>query len=146
VTKLPPWTDDDDTMFKWLVDQLFLQGMAEFEAWESLGTRERLKIALQAAWRGYIEPLRDLYPDLAPFLHLPKLGPGQKFPKATRVQLAVADVPRIQQLWRTHYGKRNRRKDETSAAEFAARLWDVSEDDIIRRVTKPSGKKKPRAK
>jgi hypothetical protein len=141
-------------MLAWLDEKLFEQEVAEVDAFNlredglSQGELqlERLKDALWAARAGCIEPLRDLYPHLAPFLFPPKLGQGRKFPKAVLVREAAADARRITQLWRVHYNKKNRRRGETSAAEFAARRWAVSEDDVTRRVRKPSGKKKPRAK
>jgi hypothetical protein len=66
------------------------------------------------------------------------------------VRAAAADVPRIRQLWRDHYGCWKRRRGETSAEEFAAMRWSdqrivVAEAEVARRL-KPRGKKKPRAR
>jgi hypothetical protein len=97
-------------------------------------------LAVEAAWRGYIKPLRSLYPDLAPFLHLPTRGQRGKYRRANSKQgfalrAAVEDVPRIRALWQEHYGRKNRRPDDgPSAEQIAAERWDVELEDVMRRL------------
>jgi hypothetical protein len=100
----PLRTGDDEAMLDWLVDQLFLEDVAKADAYhqeeERLGheelKKERLEEALRSAWCGFMEPLRELYPHLTPFLSPPKLGRGQKFPKPeSDVDASARDVQRF---------------------------------------------------
>jgi hypothetical protein len=77
--------------------------------------------AIEEAGHGSIEPLRNAHPHLASFLHLPQRKRGQRFPKVNdKLMRAVADVSRIRNLWRRHFGRVKRRHGELSAEEIAA--------------------------
>lgn len=146
----PPWTGDDEAMTRWLMHRLnerLREDQVGFKAWqmspegqtaeaEQMARDNSVGPAILAAENGDIEPLRKMFPLLAPYLYPPKRKRGgqSSAPLAglqTKLVYAVVQVPRIRALWRQHYDKKNRRKDETSAEWFAARLWGVTEDEVI---------------
>lgn len=132
---LPKWRDND-AMKAWVIT--ILKRMDDVSFWEVLleplayHDEHCVTCALKEAKRGNIEPLRDVYPDLVPFLHPPKRRRGQRFPKAKpyRLQCAVADVSRIRDLWRRHFGRVKRRHDELSAEEIAAERHKVDVEKV----------------
>jgi hypothetical protein len=96
--------------------------------------------AIERAKDGNIYPLRDIYPDLAPFLHPPKLKRGQRFPKYVGydpLQAAAKDVKRIRALWQKHYGKKNRPRDDPLTAEgIAAARHEIGVDALVSKMKK----------
>jgi hypothetical protein len=109
------------------------------------GTSVIRTLAVNAAWTGNMKPLRQFYPDLAPFLQPPRPGRGKwqrhvslthaENPKDKRhlawaIAQAIADVRRIRTIWKTNYGRWKR--PDHLAEEIAAKLWDVDVHDVIR--------------
>jgi hypothetical protein len=160
---LPPWIArgdrDRQKMIDWVNfeldtdpdDPVEREFLANQERWAN-ATPEEHKAAvawvtndgfqIRAAEHGNIGPLRKKYPRLAPYLHLPKRsGKGDRFPRARsdyqhRTLLAASDVGRIRAIWKKEYGKKNRPRGQISAEEIAAKRWEVSSDDVIRRIKK----------
>jgi hypothetical protein len=112
------------------------------------------------ARQGIIEPMRDLVgarvsAAAAELVQLPKLKRGEKYlpddreaERRKKIETAVADVRRIQRIWRKPepdgYGKR-RRRSRPSAIEIACKRHGVKEaavEDFLKRFS-PS-KCKPR--
>jgi hypothetical protein len=126
--KLPPWTGNDEAMRLWLEE--WLCDMYEEEAVEE---RTPLARALWFAKHGNLGPLRELYPDHAEFINLPKRGRGQRFPNESAeynpILRAAIDARRIRALWKKFYPGRRRGRNEKSAEAFAAELWNGYEDD-----------------
>jgi hypothetical protein len=138
---LPKW-HDNDAMKAWVNTMLgAMVGVRFFEIClvhippEVLAeSAERRPI--EEAERGNIKPLRDVYPHLAPFLHLPKRKRGQRFPKVNnKLMNAVADVSRIRGLWKRHFGRVKRQRDELSAEEIAAERYKLDVEKVQRAVT-----------
>jgi hypothetical protein len=162
VTDLPPWSGDDEAMLRWLNDILD-QRLWEEQDVKSM-TAEQYAVwrtslidpAMAAAWSGDMEPLRKRFPKLEPFLHPAKLRRGDKRPKRkctreTFLHWAAEDVDRIRELWQLHYGRKKRRRGQTSAETFAGKRWSegsfVFDGDDVARAHKPSGTpRKARAK
>ena len=100
------------------------------------------KKAIEQADKGNMEPLRKLFPGLARFLHRPKQERGKRFPRNKEgdpVTAAASDVKTIRKLWKTHYGKRNRPKNDSVTAEQIAadRHGVVDVEEVIARLKKP---------
>jgi hypothetical protein len=109
-----------------------------------------VKAAVAEAWRGNIEPLKQLYPDAAPFLQAP---PPRKRTKVNDIHydilsLVVRDVHRIRDYWKQHYNETIRNKKHgTTAVKLAIEWWDDGSDQYRKTVTegaiikklKPSG-------
>lgn len=142
----------------WLESQLdrqHIQNLALANA--NAKTWEEICIILARA--GDPVPLRKLYPQFADCIHSPKLRQGQRYPKQ-RMQLTITETAarlarRIRALWRAQYGRRNRRRDEKSAEDFAIDICKEWFPQKAARLTvgavlaagKPSGKHaKPRRK
>jgi hypothetical protein len=151
MSDLPPWdcrnARDAQAMVKWVIGQIDrVETISErfkhyaetvFESDERYVTEQ----AIEQADKGNIEPLRRLFPpELARFLHLPKLKRGKRFPKHgknDRVGKAVADVKLIRALWMTHYGKKNRPKNDlVTAVQIAADRWKVDANTVANRMNK----------
>jgi hypothetical protein len=96
--------------------------------------------AIEQADRGNIEPLQRLLPEYARFLCRPKLKRGKRFPKDGNndpVARAVDDVTLIRALWKQHYGKKNRPKnDPITAEQIAADRWKVDVEAVVSRLKK----------
>jgi hypothetical protein len=89
-------------------------------------------LAEMAAWAGNMQPLRSMYPRLAPFLHPPKRGRGEyQRPRRHRqyaIEQAVLDVGRIRALWARELKKKNR--SDKLAVEIAAERWKVDAETL----------------
>jgi hypothetical protein len=145
--KLPRWEcldkRDAQEMIKWVngeLDQMeekrkrFLRYGDEHSG---LITEER---AIEQGYNGNIEPLRQMYPDLAMFLHPPKLKRGRpsKGNEGDAVKDAALDVKAIRKLWKKHFKKRNRPlKDRVTAEQIAADRWGVDVAVVVARLKKP---------
>ena len=95
MSKLPPWTDNDAAMLRWLdheLDDLIREedgARARARRALPLSPEEKQALfpedsdegAIAAAERGDIGPLRRRHPELARFLHLPALRRGQHYPR-----------------------------------------------------------------
>jgi hypothetical protein len=98
--------------------------------------------AIEAAWRGDIEPLKKLYPELAPFLVARK---RMKVRQLDPVTLVAWDVARIRTHWKNHPDKKI--QGGTAAVEIAIARWDDRSEQYRSKVTidavlarlKPSG-------
>jgi len=153
--KLPDWNSSEaGPMLEWLrtmldeeSDQLKTMHDKELEPfdprqYEKERQEEKAARANLAKWdwraiddakHGNIQPLRRNYPHLAAYLHLPKRKRGQRFhrqPLIDFVQVAANHVPRIYALWAKHYKKKKRSRDQMSAEDFAALLWNVEVNDV----------------
>jgi hypothetical protein len=103
--------------------------------------------AIRSAWRGNIEPLKKLYPKLAPFLR-PHKRLKIKGPRVDEVALVANDVKRIRDLWRKYPDQRIYRAgtDIEIAIDRNSNHSDqyeneVTIDAVLARL-KPSGPKK----
>ena len=139
---LPPWSGNDEAMYRWCDEMLQEQiekelsaNATKFPTWEALMADEA--IALHMARDGQLEPLRKLYPHLAPFLHPPSKR-GKYRRDETQLKRAALDlVKRVKALWRIHYGRRKRGSgDGISANEIAARYLGLDEDQVALWVRK----------
>jgi len=101
-----------------------------------------LNYAIYAAWRNDIEPLKKLYPELAPFLRARKRMKNAPLDPLT---LVVWDVRRIRTHWKNHPDKKI--QGATAAIDIAIARWDDGSDQYKEEVTvdtvlarlKPSG-------
>ena len=100
---------------------------------------DTLSIELEQAEHGNIEPLRNRFPQLAKYLHLPKRpSRGKRWPKFKDkyaddpVMMAIEDAKSIRALWKMAYdGKSNRKPDDGwSALQIAAMRRRVTVDEI----------------
>jgi hypothetical protein len=82
-----------------------------------------LPYAIEAAWRGDIEPLKKLYPELAPFLVARK---RMKVMQLDPVTLVAWDVVRIRTHWKNHPDKKI--QGGTAAIDIAIARWDDQSD------------------
>jgi excisionase family DNA binding protein len=141
----PPWTGDELAMLQWLEPLLderlwatLHAGMSEWLA-KAHGA-ERAAPYAQAkymATQGSIEPLREYLakyhkdPDLTQFINLPRLNVGQNWrprriakPKQRLQPLEIAEWAReIRAIWRDHFGRKRRGRDEWTPEEFAYALF-----------------------
>jgi hypothetical protein len=152
MSDLPDWHDDEG-MYAWLMVKLDEQFDADFKKNNSPDhdyseIRECLASdgpALEAAeLHDDVTKLRERYPLLARFIHPMRLPRGKHRPSRRvsdydlRARAAVADVPRIRELWQRHYGRRNRATwTERKPEFFAAARWEVDEDDVIKLRERP---------
>lgn len=106
--------------------------------------QQSIKQAIEQADNGDIRPLRQALPHLARFLHLSKRKRGQRYPKAKEgdpVREATLDVRLIRHLWKKHYKKINRPKnDRVTAEQIAADRWKVDVEVVIGRLKKTARK------
>jgi hypothetical protein len=81
-----------------------------------------LRWAIEAARLGEIEPLRQRYPHIAEFIHLPRTGRRGKYPRrrgqTPTIDFLVEDAAFIKRFWREVYGRKNRKRDENLSAEM----------------------------
>jgi hypothetical protein len=73
----------------------------------------------------------------------PPKGRGRPRTVSSNLEDAVQDVQRIRNLWRRHYGKRNRHPtDGPSAVDIAVRRWRglVTRSDIERQLRRKRAK------
>jgi hypothetical protein len=99
-----------------------------------------LWLAMLAAQHDNMQPLKALHPDLAPYLHERKRGPGE-YPRHRRpwaLQQAMDDVGRIRALWKARYG-RWKRKDDL-AIEIAAERWKIEQEELHNAMKQTSRK------
>jgi len=97
--------------------------------------------AIKKAQAGDVENLRKRYPDIAEFIHPPKLGRGKKYPKPGRWDEVRKTVSIIRLIWLFEYDKQRRHPDDGPSAEEIAAAYhglDVSEVSW-----KPGGRHKP---
>jgi hypothetical protein len=135
---LPNWHDNDgmkawlNTMLDRMDDVDWYQSCLVHIPPEILTAERDDRFAIAEAEHGNIKPLRRAYPQLAPFLHLPKRERGKRFPKVNyKVRHAKYEVSLIRGLWRRHFGRVNRRRGELSAAEIAAERCGVDVGAVI---------------
>jgi hypothetical protein len=150
--KKPPWHAIPEEMEKWVNEKLNAgyadEGGSHVEFMWIMDDDAR---RIYAAEHGDIEPLKQKYPHLAPYLCLPKRKRGVRFFKPEhpwwqydnpflalghalqaedKVQCALDDVKRIRAIWRKEYGRYNR-SDLISAEQIAANRWGVDVEDIF---------------
>jgi hypothetical protein len=147
MSKLPRWDcskpRDAEKMIEWVNSELdrkrqppggWAEGLRMFDPDHVKGR------AIQQADKGNMEPLRRLLPGLARFLHRPKQERGKRFPRdkdGDPVAAAARDTRTIRKLWKTHYGKTNRPKnDPITAEQIAADRHGVDVEKVISRLTK----------
>lgn len=90
--------------------------------------------AIALAVKGDIEPLEQLYPELAVagLLRVPPQKRGRKTEVKNSVWNAAVDVKNIRAIWELNYGSKNRRvNDRVVAEQIAADRWDVDVHDVI---------------
>src|SRR6266567_2021930 len=75
--------------------------------------------AIELAHYGKIEPLRERYPHIAQFIHLPREGRRGKYPRRSSgtIKSVEAAVEAAAFVRREVYGRRNRRRDDVMSAE-----------------------------
>jgi hypothetical protein len=150
----PPWPArseaDNHEMLRWLewqLDEIQWKEISTLFQQPPFNEAERLEYAIECAESGDVELLRKELvkhindPRIARFVNLPKLKQGERWTvnSSNWIGKAAADVPRIRQLWRKHYEKKQRRKsDGWSAERFAAEIWKVGVDQIERYLKKHS--------
>jgi hypothetical protein len=164
VSKLPRWVclndRDAEKLIEWTnreLDRLetvrgyFLEvgNGVEFEGDEDPSyirwrKEQAIQQAIEQADNGNIKPLRHELPHLARFLHLGKRKRGQRYAKAKEgdpLWEATLDVRIIRHLWKKHYKKINRPKnDRVTAEQIAADRWKVDVEAVVSRLKKTSSK------
>ena len=154
----PPWRAsnprDREWMIVWVLDQLD-QDDAEQEYWDNklAETRDlellrkvpvrkvpRLERAKESARQGDLAPLRQLFPQIAEFIAVPKRPRGQRrsYPrdpiKAIKLygqEPLVDDVKRVRALWKRYYKPSKRRStDGATAEEIVARRYGCTEEKV----------------
>lgn len=138
MSKLPRWKArnerDNRDMMDWLSDRVDERLSAATSAGNKPSRRDLITIGIENAGRGDARLLKNLFPEIAQFIVAPRPGRGEYIRKRnTAVDAAIAYQKLIKQVWRKHYGKSNRTKDEWSAADFAERLLGVKSGSIARR-------------
>jgi hypothetical protein len=135
---LPPFIAHDkrerEWMVTWVTVELNQQRCEEPSVSGAPGSRWFAELA---AWYGNMRPLRALaslrgLPEAWPFLQPVARGPGTQ-PRHKRqwaIDRAVEDVSRIRALWLKYYSRSNRPRDQISAEEIAALIWDVDPHDL----------------
>jgi hypothetical protein len=139
--KLPPLSGDHKAMLEWLEPKLSAKLTAlHIEPWEAIAAWRKMtpyERAMLAASRGNVEPLRRYLIKLtgdagiARFVNLPKLKRGEHWKAKGNEKQKPLQPPEIAEwanlirdLWREHYGPRQRRKtDDWTAEEFAFALY-----------------------
>jgi hypothetical protein len=136
--------DDRQQKIDWVNSKLDQQDEQGFSAPDHrLRSDEIAKLsAIQAAWQNDIEPLKKLYPDLAPFLR-----PRKRMKKLPLDPLTVVawDVRRIRTHWKNH--PEQKIQGGTAAIDIAIARHDDGSDEYSSRVNvdtvlaklKPSG-------
>ncbi len=115
----------------------------DYSSYGLMSPKALLDAALTSAHGGNLAPLRRLFPELAKFLHEPPRKRGQhrrtqtaapvvakRWVTQSSLAQAVADRRRIPQLWREHFGKTYRGKEQPTAAEIAARRNGVTDQQL----------------
>jgi len=140
---LPPWTGDELAMLRWLEprlhEQIFASQKAGLYDWLAKARdAERMTAYAQAKYmaeQGDIEPLREYLahcqndPDLKRFINLPELPVGKNWRRArhTSQRLQPPEIAEwaraIRAIWRDHFNKKQRGRDEWTAEEFAYALF-----------------------
>jgi hypothetical protein len=151
VTDLPRWNcrneRDAQSIVEWVNDQLDRIDTVSknyMDYGENVLQSDERYVKAQAieqADKGNMEPLRRLHPEYARFLCRPTQERGKRFPKDGSndpVRRAADDVPLIRSLWKQHYGKKNRPKnDPVTAEQIAADRWKVDVETVISRLKNP---------
>lgn len=143
---LPPWSGNDRAMYNWCIAMLEAQDWKETDRlWAIMNARSRdpavhkqylewlesEEFAIKRAREGDPTLLRKRYPQLAEFLHPAKRPKGRP---ATRPVNRLMDdravaldyLKRIKKLWRTHYGRKKRiREDGITADEIVAEYMGI---------------------
>jgi hypothetical protein len=85
-----------------------------------------------AACHGNMQPVRVLFPWLAPFLQPRRFGRGEhpRHKRQWAIDRAVEDVVRIRALWLKHYGSYYRPRGQVTAEEIAEGRHDVDADTL----------------
>lgn len=125
---LPPWSGDDEDMYQWCIAQIEAQQKEERANYSGpyMDPKEGRKlIAIEYARYGDMWLLHQVYPELVEFLHPPKLPSGKHVRHApqflTHKAQVLDTVKRVKALWRKHYGKKQRKRDDgIKATEIAA--------------------------
>jgi hypothetical protein len=89
--------------------------------------------AMSEAREGNPERLRQLYPELAEFIHSPPPHKRGRRPYAESGQIremALSEVPAIHQIWRQHFGKSYAPHHGPTALEIAARRYGLTEAEL----------------
>ena len=139
---LPPWSGDDEAMYQWCVAMIKAQWeeeRANFSGPIVGPVKYREMIAIAHARVGDLWLLRRIYPQLAEFLHPPKLPRGKHDRRAPQFVAhkaqALDTVKRVKALWRKHYRRRKRgRYDGITAIEIAARYCHEDPERVARWV------------
>ena len=106
----------------------------------------RLQAAKKRARRGDLVPLRELYPEIAEFIHEPKRVRGQRRPyvkpmkgdtyswahRKQAERMAVDIVRELREIiWPKYYGRWKRRRDDgPSAEEIAGVFCGLTADEV----------------
>ncbi|MCS3761657.1 hypothetical protein [Bradyrhizobium centrosematis] len=137
-------------MLSWLEEKLDEQHVVELRhASASLSLEDWAKALART---GNVDPLKQLFPDLAEFIAEPVRKRGEKKWKARKfsvAKLAADFARRIRRLWLDQYGQKNRGRDELSAEDFAVEIckrWfprDAARLTVeqVLAAAKPSGKR-----
>jgi len=139
--KLPPWSGDHVAMLKWLWPKLRAKPRTlDPEPWDAIAAWRKLppyERAMLAANRGNVESLRRYLIELTGdagigrFVNLPKLKRGEHWKAKGNEKQKPLQPPEIAEwatlirdIWREHYGSKQRRKtDDWTAEEFAFALY-----------------------
>jgi hypothetical protein len=139
--RLPRWDarneGEQQMMRRWANERVEEVLCAMLEAWPKVEEKFQARMAdggleIEMARCGDVEPLRRRYPDLADFIHLPPPQRGRPLNprRATPQWIAAVYTVIIRDLWKKHYGKRNRTQAPT-AEEIAADRWGVEVDQVL---------------
>jgi hypothetical protein len=148
---LPPWHAGNQRDRRWMIDWTIGRwsmlpdpsqpavssdvDSKKFRAWWYNGGRE-----IEEAEHGDIEPLREKFPHLARFLHLPvrpdkKNWPMQNEARSARDKSAEMIMREIKAIWKDkkYYGRVHRPRGDVTAAEIAAEILNTKANLILKR-------------
>jgi hypothetical protein len=121
---------DEEAMVRWVNERL--DDLLDSEVTGRTGTDRYIEWLkndgpqIWAAERGDLDPLRKLYPHLAPYLHRRKRSRGKYLRKASfdPVKAAIEDIKNIRLIWKQQYKTKHRKRDDKpSAVDIAVGRW-----------------------
>ncbi len=129
----PDWTGDDKAMCRWCFAMLEKQLEEKDDHDKEWVRANRTYVQAWVAFgQGNPAPMRELYPDLAEIIHPPPPQRGQhRRPETQQKEFALDLVKRVKGLWRTHYGRRKRGRDDGITANgIVASFMNIDEDQV----------------
>ena len=129
----PDWAGDDEAMCRWCFAMLEKQLEAKDDHDKEWVRANRSYVQAWVAFQqGNPAPMRELHPHLAEIINLPKKQRGQHMRSEAQTKEFVLDlVKRVKALWRKHYGRRKRGRDDGITANgIVASFMNIDEEQV----------------